>query len=151
MNAEQIEQQCRQQEKSLLDKYFGNIVAEAAKQENNIEGYDTHLPDRVKREYVDFLSQLWVRVAPDDNRSIDDILEEHRLRELLTDNLRGEVGQAHRNAVTETLWERITGTNHRDVTYYKGLLREYTAETLSALRLDFLEEVTGRSIEGKTF
>lgn len=48
---------------------------------------------------------------------------------------------AYDAAVRRTLWERLTKTNHKDVTYYKGLLKRYTEELLMALRCDFLEDV----------
>ena len=45
------------------------------------------------------------------------------------------------SAVRRTLWERLTKTNHKEVTDYKGLLKRYTEELLMALRCDFLEDV----------
>lgn len=56
---------------------------------------------------------------------------------------------AYKDATEQTLWERITRSNHKDVTYYKGLLQEYTRELLMVMRLDFLEEITGEHIENK--
>lgn len=50
-----------------------------------------------------------------------------------------------------SLWERITKSNHKDVTYYKGLLLEYTKDLLMVMRQDFLEELTGKYIKNKTF
>ena len=58
---------------------------------------------------------------------------------------------AHKDATKQTLWERITKTNHKDVTYYKGLLQEYTRDLLMVMREDFLEEITGHHIENKVF
>lgn len=52
---------------------------------------------------------------------------------------------------TITLWEKITKSNHEDVTYYKGLLLEYTKELLMIMRIDFLEEITGVHINCKAF
>lgn len=45
----------------------------------------------------------------------------------------------------------ITETNHKDVTYYKGLLQEYTRDLLMVMREDFLEERTGHHIKNKSF
>ena len=38
--------------------------------------------------------------------------------------------------------------NHKDVTFYKGLLEEYTGELLYGIRRDFLEEAAGEEIKG---
>ena len=62
-----------------------------------------------------------------------------------------ELWKKYAPATKQTLWERITKTNHKDVTFYKGLLQEYTRELLMVLRLDFLEEITGHYIKNKTF
>ena len=48
-------------------------------------------------------------------------------------------------------WERITKSNHEDVTYYKGLLLEYTRDLLMVMCQDFLEEITGKNIKDKAF
>jgi len=37
------------------------------------------------------------------------------------------------------------------VTYYKGLLKEYTKDVLLVMREDFLEEIIGKDIENKAF
>ena len=55
------------------------------------------------------------------------------------------------SAVRRTLWERLTKTNHKDVTYYKGMLHECSRNLLLLMREDFLEEVEGHDIENKTF
>lgn len=61
------------------------------------------------------------------------------------------VEEALKDAEEQTLWERITKTNHKDVTYYKGLLEEYTRELFLVMREDFLEEITGHHIKNKAF
>ena len=67
----------------------------------------------------------------------------------MTDDDREAIAYAYRDAKQRTLWERITRSNHKDVTFYKGLLLEYTRDLLLVMREDFLEEVKGRDIEGK--
>ena len=59
----------------------------------------------------------------------------------MTDDDREGIHHAYENATRRTLWERITKTNHKDVTFYKGLLEEYTRELLLCLRCDFIEDV----------
>ena len=79
------------------------------------------------------------------------MLEEQKLRKLMTDDDREGIDEAYKDATTITLWERITKTNHKDVTYYKGLLKEYTKDLLLVMREDFLEEIIGKDIENKAF
>lgn len=78
---------------------------------------------------------------PDDCRSIDEILNNKELREKLTFDDREIIAEAHHNAQQRTLWKHITKTNHRDATYYKGLLEECTRELLFYMKHDFMEEV----------
>ena len=142
MEKAQVKVQCIKKEEELLNKYFGNIVREAAiEQPETIEGYDKDLPLRIEAEYKKFLSDLWKLVAGDDKRTIDEIIDKKELREKLTDDDREGIDEAYKNAQQRTLWERITNTNHKDVTFYKGLLEEYTRELLFCLRHDFLEEI----------
>ena len=98
-----------------------------------------------------FLEELWKEVAPEERKDTPLVLDEQKLRRLMTDEVRKGVDSAYRDATEQTLWERITKTNHKDVTYYKGLLMEYTRDLLMVLREDFLEEITGVLIKNKTF
>ena len=142
MEKSEIQKYCIKKEEELLNKYFGNLVKEAAiGQPETIEGYDRELPLRIEAEYKEFLSDLWNEVAGDDKRTIDEIIDKKELREKLTDDDREGIDEAYKNAQQRTLWERITNTNHKDVTFYKGLLEEYTRELLFCLRHDFLEEI----------
>ena len=77
--------------------------------------------------------------------------EEQKLRKLMTDDDREGIDAAYKDAIEQTLWERITKTNHKDVTYYKALLKEYTCDLLLVMREDFLEEITGHDIKNKAF
>ena len=74
------------------------------------------------------------------------MLEEQKLRELTIESIREKVERAHKDATKRTPLERLTQSNHKDVTYYKGLLKEYTRELLTVMRIDFMEEVTGHHI-----
>lgn len=142
MNRERIERICIAKANSLLATNFGELVKEAVVDKPEFIGdYDLELPLRIETEYQEFLKDLWKEIAPDDCRSIDDILNNKELREKLTYDDREIITEAHHNALHRTLWERITKTNHRDVTYYKGLLEEYTRELLFCMRHDFMEEI----------
>ena len=138
----EIERRCEEKADSLLKQYFGNLVKEAAIEcPETIGEYDLELPLRIEAEYRNYLKELWVEIAEDDQRTIDDLLNQKQLRNKMTEDDREGIAYAYRDAQRRTLWERITKTNHKDVTYYKGLLEEYTRELLFCVKHDFLEEV----------
>ena len=152
MNKEIIEKYCKEKENQLLEKYFGDLVIEAAiEQPETIGDYTKDLPLKIEAEFKAYLEELWKEYAPEELKGKPLVFDEHKLRLLMTDDDREGVDAAYKDATKQTLWERITKTNHKDVTYYKGLLQEYTRELLMVMRLDFLEEITGHYIKNKTF
>lgn len=152
MTNEEVERLCKNKEQELLNKYFGNLAIEAAVyRPETIGEYTKDLPLKIEAEFRMYLMELWKDVAPTDFQGTPLVLEERKLRELMTDDDREGIGHAYKDAQEQTLWERITKTNHEDVTYYKGLLEEYTRDLLFVMRHDFLEEVTGHHIKNKTF
>lgn len=145
MAPEQIEQLCAAKEQELLDKYFGNIIYEAAVlRPETIGEYTKDLPLKIEAEYFDFLKLLWEDVRGEDSRSLDDLLDKRHLRMLMTEDDREGIKKAYDNAVQITLWERLTKSNHKDVTFYKGLLKEYARELLRVMTADFLEDVKNK-------
>ena len=149
---ENTRQRCIQKEQELLNKYFGRLVQEAATERpETIGDYTQDLPLKIEAEYRAFLEELWPQVAPEPLRGTPLVLEEEKLRKLMTDDDREAIDNAHRAATHRTLWERITQSNHTDVTYYKGLLQQYTRDLLMVMREDFLEEVEGHDIKNKVF
>ena len=152
MNKEIIEKYCKEKENQLLEKYFGDLVIEAAiEQPETIGEYTKDLPLKIEAEFKAYLEELWKEYAPEELKGKPLVFDENKLRLLMTDDDREGVDAAYKDATKQTLWERITKTNHKDVTYYKGLLQEYTRELLMVMRLDFLEEITGHYIKNKTF
>ena len=152
MTNEQIINTCKEKEQKLIDKYFGNLVHEAAiERPETIGEYTKELALQIEAEYKRFLEELWEEEAPEELKGTPLILEEQKLRKLMTDDDREMIDVAYKDATEQTLWERITKTNHKDVTYYKGLLLEYTRDLLMVMRNDFLEEITGQHIKNKTF
>ena len=142
MNKSQVEKLCSEKIDFLLKKYFGNLVKEAAIDcPETIGDYDLELPLRIEVEFRSYLEELWRENASDDKRTIDELLDKKELRDKMTEDDREGIAYAYRNAQRRTLWERITQTNHKDVTYYKGLLEEYTRELLFCMKHDFLEEI----------
>ena len=152
MTNEHIKEVCKKKEQELLNKYFGNLVREAAIEcPETIGSYTKDLPLKIEAEYKTFLEGLWKEHAPENLKATPLVLEEQTLRKLMTDNDREGIDAAYKDATERTLWERITKTNRKDVTYYKGLLLEYTRDLLMVMREDFLEEITGHPIANKAF
>lgn len=152
MNPNEITNLCKEKEQELLDKYFGNLIHEAAiEKPETIGEYTKELPQKIEAEYRAFLEGLWKQHAPSELQGTPLVLEEQKLRKLMTDDDREGIDAAYKDASTITLWEKITKTNHEDVAYYKGLLHEYTKELLMIMRIDFLEEITGDHISCKAF
>lgn len=145
---EEIAKLCKEKELDLLDKYFGNLDKEAIKERPETIGeYEKELPLKIEAEFKEYLLGIWKEINPDK----ECVFEEQKLRELMTEDDREGIEYAYKDAVEQTIWERITQTNHKDVSYYKVLLKEYTQELLMCMRLDFLEEITGEVIKNKTF
>lgn len=142
-----IETLCRDKERELLDRYFGNLTKEAAIERPEAIGlYTKDLPLKIEAEFREYLVGLWKEHSDSPLE-----LEEQKLRWLMTEDDREAIDGAYRDAKRITLWERITRSNHKDVTFYKCLMREYTEDLLTVMRLDFLEEITGKHIIGKAF
>ena len=152
METKQIEKLCESKEKELMERYYGKLVNEAAlEQPETIGEYTKDLPLKIEADYRVYLEGLWKEYAPEELKDTPLVFEEQKLRKLMTDDDREGVDAAFKDAMEQTLWERVTKTNHKDVTYYKGLLKEYTRDLLMVMREDFLEEITGHHIENKAF
>lgn len=147
MTNEEIRNLCLEKEQELFEKYFGNIVLT----EEIGEEYPKELPLKIEAEYRTFLEALWKDYAPEELRGTPLVLEERKLRELMTENDRENVEETLKEAERVTLWERITKANYKDVANYKAQLEEYTCELFLVMREDFLEEVTGHHIKNKAF
>jgi len=142
-----VEILCRDKEQELLDKYFGNLTMEAAiERPETIGEYTKDLPFKIEAEFRECLVELWKEYS-----DTPLVLEEQKLRKLMTEDDREAGDEAYKDAKRITLWERITKSNHEDVTYYKGLIYEYTKDLLMVMRHDFLEEIIGKHINCKAF
>lgn len=140
----EIEILCREKEQELLNKYFP--IGFGCSKSEFIGEYTKDLPLKIEYEFREYLIGLWKEYF-----DTPLVLEEQKLRWLMTEDDREAVDVAYKDAKRITLWERITKSNHEDVTYYKGLLYEYTKDLLIGMRLDFLEEITGNHIGCKAF
>ena len=152
MIPQEIVNLCETKQNQLLNKYFGNLVHEAAIERPETTGkYAKELPLKIEAEFRTFLEELWKEYAPAELKGTPLLHEEQKLRKLMTDDDREMIEPAYKDATEITLWERITKSNHEDGTYYKGLLLEYTRDLLMVMRQDFLEEITGKHIKNKAF
>lgn len=152
MTTEQIKALCKEKEQELLYMYFGDLVKQAAiYRPETIGEYTKDLPLKIEAEYKAFLEDLWKKYAPEKYKGMPLVLDEQKLRKLMTDDDREGIDAAYKDASEQTLWERITKSNHKDVTYYKGLLEAYTRDLLLVMREDFLEEITDHPIKNKVF
>lgn len=142
MTALEIEKLCMSKEQELLNKYFGNLVKEAAiERPETIGDYTKDLPLKIEEEYFQYLKELWDEINPDKSKTLESILDKRHISMLMTEDDREGIHYAYEDATRRTLWERLTKTNHKDVTYYKGLLEEYTRQLLMCLRCDFIEDL----------
>lgn len=142
MNSKEIEELCKRKEQELLMKYFGNLVKEAAiEKPETIGDYAKDRPLKIEDEYFQYLKEVWDKINPDKSKTLESILDKRHISELMTDDDREAIHYAYEDATRRTLWERITNTNHKDVTFYKGLLEEYTKQLLLCMRCDFIEDV----------
>lgn len=146
MTQQEIADLCERNQNQLIKKYFVKLVHEAAiERPETIGEYTIDLPLKIEAEYRAFLKDIWEKLEFETPFA----LEERKLRKLKTDDDREMIEYAHEEAVERTLWERITKSNHEDVTFYKGLLQEYTRDLLLVMRNDFIEEITGNIIKTK--
>ena len=142
MNIQQLEEMCKKYEQELLEKYFGNLVKEAAiERPETIGDYTKDLPLKIEKEYLQFLKNLWNEICPNKTIPLESILDKRYMSAIMTDDDWEGINLAYEDATRRTLWERITKSNHKDVTYYKGLLEECTRELLLCLRCDFIEDI----------
>lgn len=117
------------------------MVKEALEKPENIGKYDIGLSAAIEKEYLAFLKEIWEKEATGDLRNFEDIIDKRYRSEQLTENKRAAVQRAYDEATRITLWERLTKTNHDDVTTYKGILKDYTMALLKEVRCDFLEDI----------
>ena len=131
---------CEEKIKELLDHYYGDLVKEAVVDKPEVleEQFDTELPLKIEEEYMAFLGELKREFFPGDPRAIDEIIDCPLKREMIRDDYELDVEKAYENAKNITFWEKLTRSNYKDVTYFKGLVKQYTEELLEHMTDDFL-------------
>lgn len=142
MTKQELEIGCRRKAAQLLDKYFPGFISEAAlgKTEALSVEFTDDLPYVIEGEFEQYLNQLWETVAPD-GKPFKEIMNRRLEMSMVDASYVPDLRTARKDAVDVTLWEKITKSNHEDVTYYKGLLKQYTEEILNTMIRDFLEDV----------
>lgn len=142
MTTKEIDDLCVRKEQELLNKYFGNFIQEAAiEQPKTIGDYTKDLPLKIEEENFQYLKELWSEINSDKDKPLESILDKRHISMLMTEDDREGINHAYEDATRRTLWERLTKTNYKDVTFYKGLLEEYARELLLCLRCDFIEDI----------
>lgn len=143
MNKIDIEIRCRKKAEELLETYFPNFIHEAAieKPEQLAVEYNDDLPYKVEAVFRDWLSCLWDEVAPAHSKPFKDVMNRHLNMSMVDASYVPYLKDAKAEAEKITLWEKITKSNHEDVTYYKGLLKQYAEELIKTMVKDFMEEI----------
>ncbi len=144
----ELELDCRKKAAELLEQYFPDFVHEAAegKTENLAVEYTNDLPYVIEGEFQHYLEQKWATVAPE-GKPFKTVMNRSLEMSMVDASYIPDLKSAREEAVDITLWEKITRTNHEDVTFYKGLLKQYTEELLNTMIKDFLEDFVENSEE----
>lgn len=139
----EIEIRCHKKAQELLDKYFPHFIEEAAsaRPETLEETYNNELPEKVAEEFRSWLAGFWGEVRQDGQGSFDEVMNLKRSIEMTKASYVPYLDGARKEAQDVTFWEKLTQTNHEDVTYYKGLLKQYTEELLKVMIEDLVGDI----------
>lgn len=136
----QIDSFCWEKYTSLLKENFGNLAETAAhkRPEALSPQYTPDLPERIAGQYRAFLQELWKENAPKDAPAFEDIMNAKKVIELAKARYEEDLVAAENEARKVSAWEKLTTSNHKDVTHYVGLLKDCTEDILKGLMDDFL-------------
>lgn len=136
----QIDSLCWEKYTSLLKEHFGNLAETATyeRPESPAPHYTLDLPGRLADQYRDFLQGLWKENAPKDAPTFKEIMNAKKITELAKARYEEDLVAAEKEALKVSAWEKLTTTNHKDVTHYLGLLKDCTEDILKGLMNDFL-------------
>ena len=143
MEKKDIYIRCYIQRQNLLTKYFGDfaLVAATEKPEQLEDIYTDDLPDKISDEFREFLACLWAEITSGGGRSFDKVMNRQRQMDAIKDGYDDYFPTARLDALKVTLKERVLKANHKDVTFYKGLLKQCSEELLDTMIEDFMEDV----------
>ena len=140
MTESELRDCCWAQYNLLLQSYFGDFAVEAAKGKTEVldDIYTDTLPLTIADKYRSFLLSLWSKIAPIGAPPYEELVTTKRASEVTTEEYEDFLERARTEAKTVTFFEKITRSNHKDVSYYKGLLKQYTEELMRIIMEDFL-------------
>lgn len=138
MDKNEINALCEQKAEELIQKHFPSLPTHAEQVGNC---YPADLPFRVQKEYYDFLEGLWKELSPDNLESFVDIMDRYTEIPDIDSDYIPTILKAKKDSEIVTLWERIRHSNHEDITWYHGLLKEYARKLLDVMRRDFVEDI----------
>jgi len=143
MEKKDIEKKCRQIANELLDEYFHDFAQEAAykRPEKIAIQYNDELPHKIAEEFRIRLFDLWIENRPIGGKTFDEVMNLERSIKMVDASYVNYLEEAREKAEKITFWELITKSNHKDVTYYKGLLKQYTEELLDVMIKDFMGDI----------
>lgn len=143
MDKQTIIFRCNDLAKELLLKYFGDDTSASGTEvpEKLEELYTLDLPRKIAKEFRDSLSGLWDEIAPGKEKSFLHVMDHQSRLGVFCHDYFDQLFDAQQEAKTITPWERLTKTNHEDVTAYKSLLKQYTDVMLAMMIEDFMEDV----------
>lgn len=139
---QEIELRCRTKAAELIHYYFPDIIYEATveRPETLDDRYYDNLPHVIENEFREWLASLWTEVAPEGVGSFEDIMNRHLKLWMVDSEHAPYLKEAREDAQRITLWEKLSRSNHEDVTRYKGMLKDYAEALLDTMVMDFIEE-----------
>jgi len=141
MNKNDIYGRCVTRRNEILEKYFGKVQEENAtsRAQTLEEKYNRETPFDAEDEFFDFLEDLNREINGSEAKPLSTLIDRPLKRDMLNDEYQPALENAYRNAQEITFKEKILKSNHKDVAYFKGLLKQFTEELLEQLMNDFLE------------
>lgn len=142
MTKQEIEQLCCDKAAELIENNFPNFIQEAVVERPEVldPQYNDDLPHKIEAEFHDWLRDLWNKLVPDGASLFEGIMNRHLDRCMVDADYKPHLQEARTDAEKVSPWEKILRSNHKDVTRYKGMLKDYSEALLENMIKDFVEE-----------
>lgn len=129
--------------KNELDKcvtqYFREISLEEAAHPEILDAHYTEdYLERLVNDYYNRLEAIWSRSPLAVYRTFSSVYHKPAVEEAGDPSA---LSDAYKDASRRTLWERLTCTNHKDVTEYKELLHTYGESLLKNMLYRFSDAI----------
>jgi len=129
-----IEAAEREKTKCIL-QYFGELsLNEAMNPEILEEKYRGDILEQLRADYYGRLKAIWNRSPLGTRKPFE---EAYDLPDIVDAGNIIALDKAQKSASRRSLWEKLTKTNHKDITEYKALLQEYGEALLSSMQDNF--------------